>query len=56
MDYARKIYKNNLKTKQPSKIGQNVNKTPVWLNKNIDIDEASDEERLAMEEFLKEFK
>ena len=56
MDYARKTYKSKEKNKPTGKISTNVSKTPVWLNKNIDIDEASDEEREAMEEFLKEFR
>ena len=56
MDYARKTYKNSIKTKPTGKVSVNISKTPVWLNKNIDIDEASDEEREAMEDFLKEFR
>lgn len=55
MDYARKTYKNktkNIVTNKDFKIA----KAPIWLNKNIDMEEASEEERQAMEDFLKEFR
>ena len=56
MDFARKTYKNSFKNKLTGKTSINTNKTPVWLNKNIDINEASIDEQKEMEEFLKEFR
>ena len=54
MDYARKTYKSTIKNKESNK-KTTVTKTPIWLNKNIDMNEANEEERQEMEDFLKEF-
>ena len=55
MDYARKTYKNS-ENKKKQNNDQKVNKTPIWLDKNIDMFEASLEEQEEMEDILKEYR
>ena len=55
MDIARKNHKSIDKiTKTKKGIKESV--IPTWFNKNIDIEEASNEERQAMDDLLKEYK
>ena len=55
MDFAIKSHKRNEKIKTNNKTST-IDTVPVWFNKNIDAEEATNEERLEMDELLKEYK
>ncbi len=55
MEIARKNHQTNINNKNSKKVYKDKN-VPVWFDKNIETEEASDEERLAIEEMLKEYK
>ena len=55
MDYARKMHKNSQKTVNSKKTVK-VNTVPTWFDANVTAEEASLEEKQAMDDLLKEFK
>lgn len=57
MEFARKMYKNSLKSCKSKNNVKTDNSVPAWFNDdNIMVDEATDEEQKAMEDLLKEFR
>ena len=55
MEIARKNHK-SVNKKIGSKVFQIEKDVPAWLDKNIEASSASDEERKAIEEMLKEYR
>ena len=56
VELARKTYKNNIKTVQTKKLKEKTNIIPSWLDKDINMEEATAEERQEGEDLLKEFR
>ena len=56
VELARKTYKNNIKTVQTKKLKEKTNIIPSWLDKDINMEEATAEERQEVEDLLKEFR
>ena len=55
MEYARKMHKSSQKTSSSKKTVK-VNTVPTWFDANVTAEEASLEEKQAMDDLLKEFK
>ena len=56
MELARKTYKTGIKNIITKKQKPTTNTIPSWLDKDINIEEATDEERQEVENMLKEFR
>lgn len=56
MEFAKKTYKTNNKSKEIKKTKSTASIVPSWLDKDINIEEATDEERKEVEDLLKEFR
>ena len=57
MEIAKKNHKpNNTTSQNKTKINTTTNQVPIWFDKNIETNPASEEERQEIEELLKEYK
>ena len=56
MEIAKKTHKASLKKSHPRNNQVIEKEVPIWFNQNIEVNSATDEERQAIEDMLKEYR